>query len=154
MPQSFWKEIEIPTNMDTPMVVDTSVIIKWLNKTGEERIQEADALLELALSRGSEFIVPDLIWYEIGNVLLKSKKLTPQAVFEAYKTFTLLPLHIVPQTMRRALAVYEMASLYTMTYYDASFVALAYEVGATLVTDNPKHQKKDHGVKVIALEDY
>jgi predicted nucleic acid-binding protein len=41
-----------------------------------------------------------------------------------------------------------------MTYYDASFVALARIENAVLVTDNPKHQAKQLAVKVISLKDY
>lgn len=41
-----------------------------------------------------------------------------------------------------------------ITYYDASFIALAKLENAQLVTDNPKHQGKTTEVKVIALQDY
>ena len=41
-----------------------------------------------------------------------------------------------------------------MTYYDASFIALAKQEDAILVTDNPKHQTKISGVKVVPLGEY
>ena len=41
-----------------------------------------------------------------------------------------------------------------LTYYDASFVALAQQEGAVLVTDNPKHQTKISDVEVIPLEKF
>ena len=48
----------------------------------------------------------------------------------------------------------EIAESAGITYYDASFMALAKQEKATLVTDNPKHQRKIQGIKVIALKNY
>lgn len=46
------------------------------------------------------------------------------------------------------------SSVLGITYYDASFLSLAEQLGAVLVTENVKHQVKSSQVKVIPLKDY
>lgn len=49
---------------------------------------------------------------------------------------------------------YQLAGEAEVTYYDASFMALAKQYDALLVTDNFKHQGKLPGIRVLALKDY
>lgn len=65
-----------------------------------------------------------------------------------------LPIQFVPQTEKQANEAYKIALQTNTTFYDASFVALAKQENAVLVTDNPKHQAKIKEVKVVALKDY
>jgi len=47
-----------------------------------------------------------------------------------------------------------MAKEEKITYYDASFIALAQQENAIFITDNTKHQGKTSEVKVIPLSKY
>ena len=139
--------------MDT-LVVDTSVFIKWLNQTNELYLENSDKILEDVKRGQTELVVPELIKYEIGNVLLKGKQLTPQQAYVSLGTAYSLPVTFVTESEQQAKETYTLANNLGVSYYDASFMSLAKQYNATLVTDNVKHQSKDPEIKVLALKDY
>lgn len=136
------------------VVVDSSVIVKWLNITDEKNITEANNLLLDALDNKVVLLAPELAKYEVGNVLLKGKKLTKQEAKVSLKTLHALPITFVTETEELAPETYLQAFTHTITYYDAAFISLAKQYNATLVTDNIKHQGKSHAINTIALKDY
>lgn len=58
------------------------------------------------------------------------------------------------QSEEEAKDTYRLAKNTGVTYYDASFMALALQENAVLVTDNPKHQGRSSKVQVKSLKDY
>ncbi len=60
----------------------------------------------------------------------------------------------ITESHQQAKETYSIAHNSGVSFYDASFMSLAKQYGATLVTDNIKHQGKDPQIKVIALKDY
>jgi len=135
-------------------VLDSSVILKWLNEQDEERIKEAQLILEHAVKGKIEILAPELAKYEVGNILLIRKKLSLSQIKEVFDFLYGLPLKYFSETRSSQKLTYELASRAKITYYDASFASLAKLEDATLITDNPKHQTRVKRVKVIALEDY
>lgn len=136
-----------------PVVVDSSVTVKWINQIDEELLDKADKLLGDAQSGSVSLIAPELSKYEIGNALLK-KKLELSMAYESLGTVYQLPMTFIPETEELAKQTYKVASQNGITYYDASFIALAQQENAILVTENVKHQGKPKGVKVTSLRDY
>lgn len=55
------------------VVPDSSVIVKWLNQTDEKYLEQSDKVLLDATQGKSALIAPELVKYEVGNTLLKSK---------------------------------------------------------------------------------
>jgi len=54
-------------------VVDASVAAKWLLPAAQEPlVEQATHLLAQETEGSADFIVPDLFWPEIGNVLWKA----------------------------------------------------------------------------------
>jgi len=104
-------------------------------------------------------LAPELAKYEVGNALTK-KGITAAQAFQSFGTIYSLPIQFLAETEELANQTYQIASDIRMagdskfTYYDASFVALAKQENAILVTANPKHQNKAVGVKVVSIEDY
>src|SRR4030042_2476090 len=135
------------------VVVDSSVIVKFLNQENETNIKKAEQVLSDAQEGAVVLFAPDLLKYEIGNALLK-KNLELSLARDTIGTAYRLPIKFVAENEELALETYKMAQTYNITYYDASFTALAKLLNATLITDNPKHQTKVKGVKVIALKNY
>lgn len=138
----------------TQIVIDTSVIIKWLNYKDEDHLKQAQILLDHIEMGRVVAIVPELVKYEIGNSLLKGKKLKAPEAEDALDAFSKLPLHVISPSFEEMATIYGIADEVDMTYYDATFVGLAKIYNATLVTANTKHQQKFPGVKVIPLEKY
>ncbi len=140
--------------MNSKIVVDTSVIIKWLNQTNEENIDKADQIMESALKGRTELLAPELAKYETGNVLLKGKQLTPGEAYISLGTVYSLPITFVSESEDLARETFSLAYKLGITYYDASFISLAKQYDAILVTENPKHQGKLQEIKVESLKNY
>ncbi len=136
-----------------PIVVDSSVTVKWIHQQGEELIGQADKLLLAAQAGSIKLLAPELSKYEIGNALLK-KRLELSKAGEVFETIYQLPITFIPESEELALQTYKIAMELAVTYYDASFLALAQQESATLVTDNTKHRGKSKKFKVIPLADY
>lgn len=135
------------------IVVDTSVMVKWVNIQDELYIKQADALLKDAQKSTIELFVPELAKYELGNAIAYKHMDMPLAQ-EVLATIHLLPITYMPLTTDLAQKTLEIALQYSMTYYDTVFISLAQELGAMLVTDNVKHQRRVPGMNVVALRDY
>jgi len=139
---------------ENTLVVDTSVIVKWLNQDNEDYIEQADKILKDAQLDKIIIIAPELARYEVGNVLLLGKHLSIEQASIVLAQFYKLPITFVEDAAELAEKTYELAVQAEITYYDASFMALAYQYDATLVTDNMKHQGKLNSIKVRAIKDY
>ena len=136
------------------VVADSSVIVKWLNKDREKNLEQASKLLNETLEGKVELLVPELVKYEVGNVLLTSKNLTAEEANFSLETLYNLPVTFVSETPNLAKQTFEFAYNNKLTYYDAAFMSLAKQYDATLVTDNIKHQGKSPEIKVLPLKDY
>ena len=136
-----------------PVVVDSSVTVKWINQVDEELLDQADKLLADSQAGSINLLAPELSKYEIGNALLKKKLDLPKA-YESLGTVYQLPITFVSETEELASQTYRIAQQGNITYNDASFIALAKQENAVLVTDNPKHQRKNTEIKVKSLQDY
>jgi predicted nucleic acid-binding protein len=135
------------------IVVDSSVTVKWINQEEEKLLEQADKLLMDVRSGSVSLLAPELSKYEIGNALLR-KNLELEQAYVSLGTIYQLPITFVPESEELSRKTYKIASEYGVTYYDASFIALAEQQGAVLVTDNFKHQGKTQTFNVIALKDY
>jgi len=136
-----------------PIVVDSSVTVKWLNGVDEKYLKQADKLLKDAQAGTVNILAPELSKYEIGNALLNKCLDLPKA-YESLGTVYILPIIFIPETRELAIQTYRFALQSGITYYDATFVALAKREKAVLVTDNPKHQGKQLDVAVVPLKNY
>ena len=135
------------------VVVDSSVTVKWINQIDEELLDQADTLLKDVQLGSINLIAPELSKYEIGNALIRKNLELPQA-YESLGTVYQLPITFLPESEELARETYKIAQEYKVTYYDASFMALAEQQNTILVTDNIKHQGKSSKIKVIPLKDY
>lgn len=135
-------------------VADTSVLLKWVNQINEQHLPQAKKLLDRFEAGKIQIIVPLLVKYEIGNALLKGKKLPVLEAQDALNAFFQLPLSYADIDSKGMSDTYEIAKKLEITFYDAAFLYLAQKHHAMLVTDNPKHQRKYEGVRVVALKDY
>jgi predicted nucleic acid-binding protein len=140
--------------MAKTVVVDTSVTIKWLSKDNEGYTEQADRLLDDALAGRVTLLAPTLNKFEVGNVLLFSKKLSIKRAEEALDFYYSLPISFIDESNELAKETFKFASSLGVTYYDAAFISLAKQYNATLVTDNFKHQGKSKSIKVKTLSDY
>src|SRR3989344_8716565 len=110
--------------MALKLVIDSSVIVKWLNNVNEDHIRQADRILADALKGNVELIAPELAKYEVGNVLLSKKKLSSQDIEFPIRALYEYPIQFISETAQLAKDTYDLASNIGITYYDASFMSL------------------------------
>lgn len=135
------------------LVIDSSVVVKWLNQKDEDNLNEADKIFSDGRSGKVDLVLPELVKYEVGNALLFKGIDLPEAKLSLSALYT-IPISFFSMDFELAARTLEIALEAKITYYDATFVALVEKLDATLITDNPKHQAKIKGVKVQALRDY
>ena len=118
-------------------VVDASVAAKWLLPVVQEPlVEQANLLLAQETEGRADFIVPDLFWPEIGNVLWKAarrERITPTQAEESLTTALSWAFDTIPsrQLLKRAL---EIGLKHQRSFYDSVYLALAVSQQAALVT--------------------
>lgn len=136
------------------LVVDSSVIVKWLSRTKEEHVERAAAIIDV-MGRGEcPVYTSELRKYEVANALLKGKRLSVRQAAQALELLYSFPLQFVVASKDDADCTYAIAHAAGITFYDAVFLALAKTLSAPLVTDNVRHQCRVPGVTVIPLAEY
>lgn len=136
------------------IVVDSSVIVKWLNQQDEQHLAQADEILSDTRENRAILLAPELAKYEVSNALLLKKELSVKDADTIFQLLFSLPIQFIAETKELASDTYRIAQESEITYYDACFIALAKRESAELVTDNPKHQGRTKAVGVKSLEDY
>jgi len=118
-------------------VVDASVAAKWLLPAMQEPlVEQANRLLGQQTVGSADFVVPDLFWPEIGNVLWKAvrrERITPTQAEESLITALSWAFETVSsrQLLERAL---EIGLRHQRSFYDSIYLALAVSQKIELVT--------------------
>ena len=136
------------------LVIDSSVAVKWLNTRDELYLEQADRIFHDLQDGKVQIVMPELAKYEVSNAIVY-KDLDLFFVKISLEKFFDIPIKFIPIDLQQAQLSIEIARNFKITFYDASFMALAQKLEATLITDNPKHQnKKISGLKVVSLKNY
>jgi predicted nucleic acid-binding protein len=124
--------------MAAKIVVDTSVLIKWIKTRDEDLVDEARLLLHEIETRPLEVAVPALLLYEVGNILLTKTRLPPDDLARAIDDVSALPLVVADPDAGLLRRTIRLGRELNLTFYDASFLALAEELDCTFVTADRK----------------
>lgn len=135
-------------------VADASVILKWFSKFGEEDLQRALILREGFRKRRIDLFAPELLIYEISNVLRYKEMLSESLIFEAmssiYEMDILFPvnLHIMADAV-------VLARKYGITVYDSTYLSFAQHVGCHLITADKKLLLKIKDIPgILSISEY
>lgn len=130
------------------VVLDTSVVAKWfLEEEGSDR---AVKIRKNFLKGIQPIVVCDLTLYELGN-LLKFKGFTSGEIADALGTLFDLGVDIVVPTKNILRVAAKIAEKHELTFYDASFIALAQELQFNLKTADQKIFEKTRALGFIEL---
>ena len=135
------------------LVIDTSVMVKWVNSQDENYLDQANKILKDTQDGKVELLTTELAKYEVANALLYKNMGLPQTK-ASLGTIYALPIEFHPLSAESAEETLIIAHENKITYYDAAFISLAKEKNATLITANPKHQRQFPGLKVIDISNY
>ncbi len=117
-------------------VVDASVVVGWLLER-EPRSPAVEAL-EAHVSGREPLAAPELLHYEVANVLVRGARLPAEAARQAYANFEALEIatySLGPPEYDAAIAI---AAQRGITAYDAAYAALARALGCRLLTADRK----------------
>jgi predicted nucleic acid-binding protein len=118
-------------------VIDASVAAKWILPGGGETLsQEALELLKRYAASEVQFVVPDLFWAEVGNVLwnaVRQGRLRPTAAESGLRA---MRERNFPTVSSHSLLweAFAIATTFDRAVYDALYVALAVTSKSQLVT--------------------
>lgn len=120
--------------MGAKIVVDTSVFIKWVKTRDEELVEEARLLLAEVESRKIDVHIPALLLYEVGHILLLKARLSAADLARAIEHLEAMPFKVAPPATPLLKRAARVGRRFGVTFYDASFVALALELDCPFVT--------------------
>lgn len=141
--------------MDTTLVIDASVAFKWLiPDAAEDDVSAAKALLVDHMEGRVAITVPALLYYEVANILLFGRSKPPiDEAAEALRDLYSIPLTVAVPAQDTADAALRLASDHGLSYYDASYVALAETLDCTLITADQRLARRlrtDGRVRLLA----
>lgn len=135
-------------------ILDTSVVLKWFNQTGENDVNLARKIYSDFTSGNIRVIIPSLLFLELLNVLLKAKKINARQITKLVKNLFLLPFVIKAPTETVLEKACHLAEKYELTVYDGLFLALAQEENCQLISADIKDHGKISNGSVLLLSDY
>jgi predicted nucleic acid-binding protein len=95
-------------------------------------------LREAAAEGSLQVHVPSLFLYEFGNLMISKSRFDIDELERAIRALLSLPLVIVPPALPLLLDAAQLAREFDLTFYDASFIALAVELRCPFVTADRK----------------
>lgn len=119
------------------VVVDASVAAKWvLPERGETLVEEAMQLLADYEAAKIRFIVPDLFWAEMANVLWKSARVGRISRTSAEAALAAVQRIDFSSISAESLIefAFGIANAFDRTVYDSLYVALALKAKAQFIT--------------------
>ena len=135
-------------------VADASVILKWFSQTDENEVEKALRLRNDYRDGTIELYAPELLIYEIANVL--RYKETIKEIFISKAIGSIYDMDIlIPVNSRIMAEAVRLARKHGITVYDSSYLSFALEAGGHLITADTKLYKKIEGTPgTVYIGDY
>ena len=131
----------LTTRLPESALLDSSVVLKWFRRDEVWRdvaLQPRQAYIE-----GRMLIyVPDLLTYEIANVLRFKPDLSQGQVQAALNSLYDMQIRIVNGSREMIKEAIHLAYLYDVTVYDAAFMAIAEYLNVPFITADDKLSQK------------
>lgn len=121
-------------------VVDASLVLGWL--LGQPARPGSHDVLEGHLTGREALVAPELLCYEVANVLVTGARLPGTLAVEACAHFFSLEIATYSLGEREVLEALALAARYRVTVYDASYVALAQALNCPLFTADARLARK------------
>jgi len=134
------------------LVVDASAAAKWVIE--EKDSEKALALRDAHLQGRINLTAPDLIIYEFTNALIYNPKISTSEVIAKVQDLLELELDLVPPSREYSTQIARTARKYSISTYDASYVALSSLIVTRLITaDRKLREKLPTNANVLLVED-
>lgn len=114
------------------MVLDASVVSKWFKREDEQRLTEARRLRTEFEEQRLGLVAPSILPLELLNAAGRRWGWKPDALFDMAASLERLQLRLFQPELSRV----ANCMTFGLTAYDASYVALAEQLGLRLVTED------------------
>ena len=121
------------------IILDASVVIKWFAK--EDDSDKAITYLEAFQNNEIGVIIPTLLFYELGNVLINKKVTIPMAEDIIYRLKN-LHIDLIDAGFKSFQKIYQNAIEFSITFYDSAYVTLMKEENCKFITADKKLYQK------------
>jgi predicted nucleic acid-binding protein len=118
-------------------IVDSSVYLSYL-LPDEKLPSSLKSIINKFINNKVDFAAPAIIKYEIGNSMksaVKQKRVSDSEAIMIYNTFLEFPIHFFSPNYQETLKI---ATNLNLSFYDASYLALAIEKNTKLLTLDKK----------------
>ena len=125
-------------------VADTSFLAAYLlNGICSDEFSDCVNDVDYVLQNNGQIYVPQLFWYEMGNVLLSKKRrkqkgepvLSRSDAMDIMYDLQFLPIYTEPQNdLQIRQRIFDLATDNNLSYYDASYLELSRRTGLPLKT--------------------
>ncbi|MEW6681007.1 MAG: type II toxin-antitoxin system VapC family toxin [bacterium] len=132
-------------------VLDASIIIKWFKI--EEYREKAIQFREDFLHGKCDIVIPELLMYEIANVLRYNKIFREKEVLDSIESLYDIELNVVIPTSFLLRKATSLAYKKDITVYDAIYVVLAKELNYYFVTADKKLYQKVKDIPFVIFID-
>lgn len=132
----------------TTIVLDASVVLKWILLDNEELVEEARRLHDRILSQELRAIAPESLLIEVANVMFWKMKFKKEEIINFLGRLTAGIVEIVPFYSFEVGDLLEIMDRYSLSIYDAYYVLLAIKNECKVVTLDKKILK----IKDLAVD--
>lgn len=126
------------------VVLDASVVIKWFRSKDESGLIKARAYRRDHLTGKIRISVPELLYYEVLNALATKPGIFSEQLNKAAVLLEEMGLDRYPLRSRLASETVKFKMEYNLSFYDASYIALASILETEFVTADEKLVQKLH----------
>lgn len=120
------------------IVVDASVVLKWVLEKNEQNAAEARGLLKKVLAGEVRALVPEVVMGEIINVMMWKKDFGIEEILEFVDFLENQVLVIVGNEKFEWKSLMEIMKKYNLAIYDAYYVLLAEKERCKVVSVDKK----------------
>lgn len=123
------------------IVIDASVVIKWLKK-GETESEQATLLYKKHAAGLQKILVPRLLFYEVANVLATKSKSSAASIRAGMVLLFKSRLSIYREREKDLVEIALLARKYKTSFYDMLYAVVAKKMNTSLITADEKFVEK------------
>jgi len=120
------------------IVIDASVAFKWLADEDPLSTAKAREVLATLLEGTDQAWAPDILLYEIANILSCKTNLEIKDITDAWNRFISYPIKFLNPDSTFINKCLQLSIKHKITIYDASYILLAQEKQCQFVTSDKK----------------